>query len=234
MSLPAVSKHLKVLERAGLISRGREAQWRPCRLEGGPLRDVAAWLENYRSFWDAKPRPPRPYLKKLQAGRPRCQPQLMHPGFPTSPSRASSTRRASWSSRSGPIPITSRNGGDRTVSRIPVCEGRCARQGGRFDVHMQAQDGTILPSVGKFLRGGAADAHRFHQQSRGWRRQQADRSGQHDHARRGRRQDQDDAARQGPAAVPEVADKLGGMEQGWSESLRAARGRRSAVRGGRD
>jgi DNA-binding transcriptional ArsR family regulator len=53
MSMPAVSKHLKVLERAGLISRGREAQWRPCRLDAGPLRDVAGWLEGYRRFWDA-------------------------------------------------------------------------------------------------------------------------------------------------------------------------------------
>ena len=52
MSLPAVSKHLKVLERAGLIARGREAQWRPCRLEGEPLRDVAEWMEPYRRFWD--------------------------------------------------------------------------------------------------------------------------------------------------------------------------------------
>ncbi|WP_439495575.1 ArsR/SmtB family transcription factor [Bosea sp. (in: a-proteobacteria)] len=52
MSLPAVSKHLKVLERAGLISRGREAQWRPCRLDPGPLREVADWLEHYRVFWD--------------------------------------------------------------------------------------------------------------------------------------------------------------------------------------
>lgn len=52
MSLPAVSKHLKVLERAGLITRGRAAQWRPCRLDAGPLRDVADWLEHYRQFWD--------------------------------------------------------------------------------------------------------------------------------------------------------------------------------------
>src|SRR5213592_2996585 len=52
MSLPAVSKHLKVLERAGLIQRGREAQWRPCRLEAAPLGDVAAWLEHYRRFWE--------------------------------------------------------------------------------------------------------------------------------------------------------------------------------------
>jgi DNA-binding transcriptional ArsR family regulator len=51
MSLPAVSKHLKILERAGLISRGREAQWRPCRLDAGPLKEVADWTENYRRFW---------------------------------------------------------------------------------------------------------------------------------------------------------------------------------------
>jgi DNA-binding transcriptional ArsR family regulator len=52
MSLPAISKHLKVLERAGLIARGREAQWRPCRLAAGPLKDVADWLEHYRRFWE--------------------------------------------------------------------------------------------------------------------------------------------------------------------------------------
>jgi DNA-binding transcriptional ArsR family regulator len=53
MSGPAVSKHLRVLERAGLIARGREAQWRPRRLEAAPLKEVAAWAENYRRFWDA-------------------------------------------------------------------------------------------------------------------------------------------------------------------------------------
>src|SRR5471032_1190462 len=52
MSLPAISKHLKVLERAGLIARGRDAQWRPCRLEAGPLRDAAEWIEHYRQFWE--------------------------------------------------------------------------------------------------------------------------------------------------------------------------------------
>ncbi len=52
MSLPAISKHLKVLERAGLIARGREAQWRPCRLKASPLKDAADWLEHYRRFWD--------------------------------------------------------------------------------------------------------------------------------------------------------------------------------------
>jgi DNA-binding transcriptional ArsR family regulator len=53
MSGPAISKHLRVLEGAGLISRGREAQWRPCRLEAAPLREVAAFAERYRQFWDA-------------------------------------------------------------------------------------------------------------------------------------------------------------------------------------
>ena len=52
MSMPAISKHLKVLEHAGLIARGREAQWRPCRLEAGPLKNVAEWVENYRAFWE--------------------------------------------------------------------------------------------------------------------------------------------------------------------------------------
>jgi DNA-binding transcriptional ArsR family regulator len=52
ISMPAISKHLKVLERAGLIARGREAQWRPCRLQAQPLQDVAAWVEHYRRFWE--------------------------------------------------------------------------------------------------------------------------------------------------------------------------------------
>jgi DNA-binding transcriptional ArsR family regulator len=52
MTMPAISKHLKVLERAGLIARGRDAQWRPCRLEAGPLKDVADWVEHYRGFWE--------------------------------------------------------------------------------------------------------------------------------------------------------------------------------------
>src|SRR5271169_1111950 len=52
MSMPAISKHLKVLERAGLIARGREAQWRPCQLEAAPLKEVADWVLHYRSFWE--------------------------------------------------------------------------------------------------------------------------------------------------------------------------------------
>jgi DNA-binding transcriptional ArsR family regulator len=68
MSGPAVSKHLKVLERAGLIARGRLAQWRPCRLEAGPLRDVAEWIEAYRRFWDASFDRLDAYLKEIQEG----------------------------------------------------------------------------------------------------------------------------------------------------------------------
>ena len=54
MSLPAVSKHLRVLERAGLIAQGREAQWRPCRIEAGPLKEVADWAERYRVLWEGR------------------------------------------------------------------------------------------------------------------------------------------------------------------------------------
>lgn len=70
MSLPAVSKHLKVLERAGLITRGRHAQWRPCRLEAAPLREVADWVEHYRRFWEASLDRLEDYLRELQAGDP--------------------------------------------------------------------------------------------------------------------------------------------------------------------
>jgi DNA-binding transcriptional ArsR family regulator len=67
MSAPAVSKHLKVLERAGLIARGREAQWRPARLEAGPLKDVAKWIEQYRRFWEESLDRLDDYLRKIQA-----------------------------------------------------------------------------------------------------------------------------------------------------------------------
>ena len=67
MSLPAVSKHLKVLEHAGLIRRGREAQWRPCQLEAGPLKDAADWLEHYRRFWEQSFDRLGDYLDELQA-----------------------------------------------------------------------------------------------------------------------------------------------------------------------
>lgn len=67
MSLPAVSKHLKVLERAQLITRGREAQWRPCKLKAAPLREVATWVEHYRRFWEQSFDRLDDYLRELQA-----------------------------------------------------------------------------------------------------------------------------------------------------------------------
>src|SRR5437762_7447788 len=67
MSLPAVSKHLKVLERAGLITRGRAAQWRPCRLEARPLKAATDWLEHYRRFWEQSLDRLDEYLRELQA-----------------------------------------------------------------------------------------------------------------------------------------------------------------------
>jgi DNA-binding transcriptional ArsR family regulator len=66
MSMPAISKHLKVLERAGLIARGREAQWRPCRLQAGPLQDVAGWVEHYRRFWEESFDRLEDYLQELK------------------------------------------------------------------------------------------------------------------------------------------------------------------------
>ena len=66
MSMPAISKHLKVLERAGLIARGREAQWRPCRLQAAPLQDVAGWVEPYRRFWEESFDRLNDYLQELK------------------------------------------------------------------------------------------------------------------------------------------------------------------------
>src|SRR5580765_7797373 len=67
MSMPAVSKHLKVLERAGLIARGREAQWRPCRIEAGPLKDISDWVEAYRNIWEQRLDRLDAYLRELKA-----------------------------------------------------------------------------------------------------------------------------------------------------------------------
>lgn len=67
MSLPAISKHLKVLERAGLITRSQAAQWRPCRLEANPLQDAASWIGQYRQFWEENLDRLDDYLTKLQA-----------------------------------------------------------------------------------------------------------------------------------------------------------------------
>ena len=77
MSLPAVSKHLGVLERAGLISRGREAQWRPCRIEAAPLKDVADWAERYRAIWEQRLDRLDSYLKTLAASAGRERPSTV-------------------------------------------------------------------------------------------------------------------------------------------------------------
>lgn len=74
MSLPAVSKHLKVLEKAGLVSRGRDAQWRPVRLDAGPLKDVTDWLEPYRQLWEERLDRLEAYLGELEAGDPAGDP----------------------------------------------------------------------------------------------------------------------------------------------------------------
>ncbi|HNH16675.1 metalloregulator ArsR/SmtB family transcription factor [Zoogloea sp.] len=70
MSLPAVTKHLKVLQRAGLVSQGRRAQWRPCRLEARPLQDAADWVGQYRRFWDERLDRLEDYLRTLNALEP--------------------------------------------------------------------------------------------------------------------------------------------------------------------
>ena len=67
MSMPAVSRHLKVLERAGLIARGREAQWRPCRLQPAPLKDVSVWIERHRRMWEQRFDRLDDYLREVQA-----------------------------------------------------------------------------------------------------------------------------------------------------------------------
>ena len=70
MTRPAVTKHLKVLERAGLVARGKEAQWRPVRLDAEPLREVSGWLQNYRRFWDESLDRLDDYLQVIQKGDP--------------------------------------------------------------------------------------------------------------------------------------------------------------------
>src|SRR5271170_3601935 len=67
MSMPAISRHLKVLEKAGLIARGREAQWRPCKLKAEPMKQAADWLDEYRRFWDESFDRLGEYLQELQA-----------------------------------------------------------------------------------------------------------------------------------------------------------------------
>ena len=89
MSLPAISKHLKVLERAGLVARGRDAQWRPCRLDAGPLRDASAWLDHYRRFWEQSLDRLDDYLRKLQAQEKHERPEKKRAAGSGKPRRSS-------------------------------------------------------------------------------------------------------------------------------------------------
>lgn len=79
MTLPAISKHLKVLERAGLIARGRQAQWRPCRLQAEPLKEVDGWLSSYRRFWEDSLDRLDAYLQSKQALAAHEQPEARQP-----------------------------------------------------------------------------------------------------------------------------------------------------------
>jgi DNA-binding transcriptional ArsR family regulator len=91
ISLPAVSRHLKVLERAGLIARSREAQWRRCRIEASPLRDASAWIEDYRALWEARLDRLDAYLMALQG---KGEPAPPAPtAAPRSKARTTRTRR---------------------------------------------------------------------------------------------------------------------------------------------
>lgn len=80
MSLPAVSKHLKVLERAGLIARGRDAQWRPCRLSAAPLKQAADWIDHYREFWEQSFDRLEDYLHELQSSEVKQSRRRLPPG----------------------------------------------------------------------------------------------------------------------------------------------------------
>lgn len=92
ISMPAVTKHLKVLERAGLVARSRQAQWRPCRLDAGPLRDVAGWVEQYRAFWERNFDRLDAYLQELQAS-PDTPPTASTDTSPRAPAKGKRKRR---------------------------------------------------------------------------------------------------------------------------------------------
>ena len=123
ISGPAISKHLKVLEGAGLITRGREAQWRPCKLEPKALKSVDDWLERYRKLWEQRLDRLEDYLRELQAKekteKKRGSQEVVSISIATrrrSSRRASLMHRAIWSGEFGAIPSTWRSGGGRTAS----------------------------------------------------------------------------------------------------------------------
>ena len=145
MSLPAISKHLKVLERAGLIPRGREAQWRPCRIELTALKGVDDWLEEYRRLWDERFDRLDVYLQGTASQgeedvAARSSLDLEQDPRIIDRRRACSTRRASWCGRRGPIPSIWRNGGARTALRTTT-SAYDLRPGGVWRFVMHGPDG---------------------------------------------------------------------------------------------
>jgi DNA-binding transcriptional ArsR family regulator len=102
MSLPAVSKHLKVLEKAGLIERGRDAQYRPCRLQPAPLKDVAHWLDRYRQMWEERFDRLESFLQELQAEQ-KTGKQQMDKSMRTRRARTKGAKHGSRKSRSDEI-----------------------------------------------------------------------------------------------------------------------------------
>lgn len=113
ISLQAVSRHLKVLEKAGLISRGRNAQWRPCRLDARPLREVADWVATYQRFWDERYDHLGGYLRRLQQGG---SAEAGHPRHQAGGSRAEGAgprRPRQGGGQAEPGPATGQTGGAR-------------------------------------------------------------------------------------------------------------------------
>ncbi len=111
MSLPAISKHLRVLERSGLIARTRDAQWRPCQLQAAPLKEAVDWMEQYRRFWEQSFDRLDEYLQQLQAKTKEShadqkKAQAKEALSPSSPLSAILPRRARWCSPRGPSPRT--------------------------------------------------------------------------------------------------------------------------------
>jgi uncharacterized protein YndB with AHSA1/START domain/DNA-binding transcriptional ArsR family regulator len=157
MSGPAVSKHLRVLERAGLIARGREAQWRPCRLEAAPLKEVAEWAENYRRFWDKSFERLDEYLQHLKQRR-RMVPTANKPDVTTftTPSDREivvtrvfdAPRRLVWEAWTSPEHLPHWMLGPEGWT-MPVCESDL-RQGGAHRCVWRGSDGTEMEISGVY------------------------------------------------------------------------------------
>ena len=156
MSLPGVSKHLKVLERAGLITRGRHAQWRPCRLDAGPLREVDAWLDRYRRFWTESFDRLDDHLATVEekdkfmsanegagnAATGKAEHELVITRVFDRP------RAVVFRAWTNPEQVTQWWGPHGFTN--PVCQ-LDVRPGGAIRIHMRGPDGTVYPMTGRYL-----------------------------------------------------------------------------------